>query len=248
MRRNNTGKLQKPRTYKQERFYKMKSRSSKKKNILLVDDHTLFREGLKLLLKQHEMFEVTGEAGTACEACEKAKELIPDIILMDLALPDRNGIECTRTILEKLPSVKVIVISMYSKIDYVIKALQANAVGYLVKDTTADMLLTALDMVVQGHYYFDYTTMKEIVQFVLEQQSNGSDISEEKYNKLTRREQEVMRLVAQGLSSKEIAAKLFISPKTVENHRTKITEKLEIGSIVELVKYAAKLGIINLKK
>ena len=212
-----------------------------------MDDHTLFREGLKVLLKQSSMFEVAGEAGTVREACEKANTLRPDIILMDLALPDRSGIEGTRTILEQLPSVKVVVISMYSKMDYVIKALQAGAVGYLVKDTTADMLLTALDTVALGHYYFDYTTIEEIVQFILDQQTNGKDISEESYDKLTRREQEVMRLVAQGLSSKEIGSKLFISPKTVENHRTKLMEKLDMGSIVELVKYAAKLGIINIQ-
>lgn len=219
----------------------------KKKTILLVDDHTLFREGLKVLLKQSAMFEVAGEAGTVGEACEKANKLRPDIILMDLALPDLSGIEGTRIILGQLPSVKVVVISMYSKMDHITKALQAGAVGYLVKDTTADMLLTALDTVIEGHYYFDYTTMDEIVQFILELQSNRNDVSEEKYDKLTRREQEVMRLVAQGLSSKEIGSKLFISPKTVENHRTKVMEKLEMGGIVELVKYAAKLGIINIQ-
>ena len=226
----------------------MNSCAHKRKTILLVDDHTLFREGLKVLLKQSSLFEVAGEAGTVSEACEKAEKLKPDIILMDLALPDRSGIEGTRIILEQQPSVKVLVISMYSKIDYIIKALHAGAVGYLVKDTTADMLLTALDTVVLDNYYFDYTTMNEIVQFILDQQSNGRDISDENYDKLTRREQEIMRFVAQGLSSKEIALKLFVKPKTVENHRTKIMEKLDMGSIVELVKYAAKLGIINLQK
>jgi len=225
----------------------MENRPNEKKTVLLVDDHTLFREGLKGLLKENPGFEVVGEAGTVREACEIANNLRPDIILMDIALPDKTGIEGTRIILGQLPSTKVVVLSMYSKMDYIINALQAGAVGYLVKDTTPDMLSTALNTVVLGHYYFDHTTIEEIVQFILEQKTDRSSISEESYDRLTRREQEVMRCVAQGLSSKEIASKLFISPKTVENHRTKIMEKLGLDGIVDLVKYAAKLGIINIQ-
>ena len=225
----------------------MENRQNEKKTILLVDDHTLFREGLKVLLKQSPRFEVVGEAGTVREACEMADNLRPDIILMDIALPDQTGIEGIRIIMSQLPSTKIVVISMYSKMDYIINAIQAGAVGYLVKDTTPDMLSTALNTVVLGHYYFDYTTIEEIVQFILEQKTDRSSISEESYDKLTRREQEVMRLVAQGLSTKEIASKLFISPKTVENHRNKIMGKLELDTIVDLVKYAAKLGVINIR-
>jgi DNA-binding NarL/FixJ family response regulator len=117
----------------------MKNHSNKKNTILLVDDHTLFREGLKVLLKENSIFEVAGEAGTVREACEKADELKPDIVLMDIALPDSNGIEGTLKIIGHQPSTKVVVISMYSKTDYIIKALQAGAVGYLVKDSTPDM-------------------------------------------------------------------------------------------------------------
>lgn len=215
--------------------------------ILLVDDHTLFREGLKVLLKQSSSFEVAGEAGTVRDACQKARELQPDIILMDIGLPDLSGIEGTHIIRDQLPSAKVIVISMYSKMDFIIKALQAGAIGYLVKDSTPEMLLNALNTVSQGHYYFDHTILEEIVEYLLKQHLSTASISEENYDKLTRREQEVMRLVAQGLSSKEIASKLYISPKTVENHRTKIMEKMGFGNLVDLVKYAAKLGIINIR-
>lgn len=225
----------------------MDKHSNDKKTILLVDDHTLFREGLKVLINQSTMFEVAGEAGTVREACKKTKELRPDVILMDIALPETNGIEGARIILDQLPSAKVLVISMYSKMDYIIKALQAGAVGYIVKDSTPDILLNALNAVIRSHYYFDHTIMSEIVQFILEQQSNVTSISGDNYDKLTRREQEVMRLVAQGLSSKKIASKLFISPKTVENHRTKIMEKLNLDNVIDLVKYAAKLGIINIR-
>ncbi len=215
--------------------------------ILLVDDHTLFREGLKGLLKESPLFKVVAEAGTVEDALAKALELRPDLVLMDISLTDANGIEGTRLLVEKLPAVKVIVISMYSKMDYIIAALHAGASGYLVKDTTPDMLLNALNTVTRGNYFFDHRTLEEIVQFILEQKDRRPSISEGNYDRLTRREQEVMRLVAQGLSSKEIGAKLFISPKTVENHRTKIMEKLEMDSLVDLVKYAAKLGIINIR-
>lgn len=220
---------------------------NRNQKILLVDDHTLFREGIKGLLGQNPAFEVVAEAGTAKGAISKALELNPDVVLMDIALTDVNGIEATQQLLEKLPGLKVIVISMYSKMDYIIAALQAGAAGYLVKDTTPDMLLNALDTVSRGNYFFDHRALEEIVQFILEQKDKRHFISEENYDRLTRREQEAMRLVAKGLSSKEIGAKLFISPKTVENHRTKIMEKLEMDSLVDLVKYAAKLGIINIR-
>ncbi len=226
---------------------KMKNKySDQTQRVLLVDDHILFREGLKGLIEQSPVFKVVGEAGTIKETLAKALELKPDLVLMDIALTGINGIEGTRLLIEKLPGVKVVVISMHSKMDYIIGALQAGACGYLVKDTTPDKLLCALDTVTRGHYFFDHRALEEIVQFVLEQKSKRPSLSERRYDRLTRREQEIMRLVVQGFSSKEIGPKLFISPKTVENHRTKIMEKLEMDSLVDLVKYAAKLGIINI--
>jgi DNA-binding NarL/FixJ family response regulator len=219
---------------------------NERKTILLVDDHTLFREGLKGLLKESRNFDVVAEAGTVNDALAIALKLTPDLVLMDIAMVDINGIEGTQLLLEKIPGLKVIVISMYSKMDYIIGALQAGASGYLVKDTTPDKLLNALDTVARGSYYFDHRSLGEIVNFVLEQKDRRPFLSEENYDRLTRREQEIMRLVAQGLSSKDIGAKLFISPKTVDNHRTKIMEKLEMDSVVDLVKYAAKLGIIKI--
>ncbi len=221
--------------------------SDDRKTVLLVDDHTLFREGLKGLLKKDPIFEVCGEAGTVGEACKRAAEIKPDIVLMDIALPDNNGIEATRHIKQMLPATKIVMISMYSNMDYIINAVRAGAAGYLVKDTTPDMLLSALTTVMQGHYYFDNTITDEIAKFISEQQFEESAISEENYDRLTRREQEIMRLVAQGLSTKHIAGKLCISPKTVENHRTKIMEKLHLDNVVDLVKYAAKLGVIDLR-
>lgn len=226
----------------------MKKRSHRKAGILVVDDHTLFREGLKMLLIDNPDFEVLAEAGSVGEACRKAGEVKPLIVLMDIGLPDTSGIEGARLIREQDPSAKVVIISMYSKMEFVIQALQAGAVGFIVKDSTPDMLLCALGTVARGCYYFDPTVTEEIVQFLLERHSEGAAISETSYDKLTQREQEVMRLVAQGASTKEIAARLCISPKTVENHRTRLMDKLGFDSLIDLVKYAARLGIINLRQ
>lgn len=217
-----------------------------KERILLVDDHTLFREGLKSLLSESPMFAVAGEAGSVAEACRKADELLPDIVLMDIALPDGSGLEGARMIHEKHPSIKLIMISMHSKREYILQALQSGAVGFIVKDSTPDMLLRALNTVVRGHYYFDPTATEEIVHCLMERHGSVSTISDTKYGRLTRREQEVMRFVAEGLTTKQIASRLCISPKTVENHRTKIMVKLDFENVVDLVKYAAKLGIINI--
>lgn len=225
----------------------MKRGSDKAVRILLVDDHTLFREGLKLLLAGNSRFQVVGEAGSVEVACRKMGELRPDIVLMDIALPDGNGIEGSRCIRQNYPEAKVIIISMHSKIDYVIQSLQVGAVGFLVKDTTPGMLVRALDTVAGGHYYFDHTVTEEIVRFLVEKQAGAVSVSEPNYDRLTRREQEIMRLVAQGLTTRQIAEQLCISPKTVENHRTKVMEKMGFETIVDLVKYSARLGIINLR-
>ena len=225
----------------------MKSNVMDKKHILLVDDHTLFREGLKVLLRENPRFSVAGEAGTVLEACEKMEVIKPDLVLMDIALPDKSGIEGVRFIKEKFPSTLVIMISMYSKMDFVIRAIRAGAVGFIVKDSTPDILLKALATVSEGHYYFDHKVLDEIVQFMLEQVDEETRVSDKRYDRLTPREQEIMRLVAQGLSNKRIANKLNISPKTVENHRGKVMEKLELDSAIELVKYAAALGIIEIR-
>ncbi len=217
-----------------------------KKSILLVDDHTLFRGGIKLLLTESTVFEVIGEAGSLEDGHRKVDQLNPDIILMDITLPDGSGLEGVKLIHEKHPHTKVIMISMHSKMDYIQQALQSGAVGFIVKDSTPDMLLNALDTVVRGHYYFDHTATDEIVNNLLERHTKVAARAETAYDKLTQREQEVMRLVAEGLTTKQIGSQLCISPKTVENHRTKIMDKLDFDNVVDLVKYAAKLGIINI--
>lgn len=225
----------------------MSSNLPERKTVLLVDDHRLFRGGLKLLLARNPVYAVVGETATVEQACHFVDASAPEIILMDIALQGHNGIDGTRRVLRHAPEAKVIMISMYAKIDYVVQSLKAGAVGYIVKDSTPDILLEALTAVTMGHYYFDPTILNEIVQVLLDLHIRTPAISDTRYGELTPREQEVMRLVVKGLSSKAIAAKLFISPKTVENHRTKIMEKLGLSTVIDLVKYAVKLGIVDVQ-
>ena len=216
-----------------------------KKTILIVDDHPLFREGLKSLLIRHSEFELVGEAGDGDDGLRKAKRLRPDLVVMDISLPDVSGIEVTRNIRELLPETKVVILSMHSKIDYITNAFQAGARGYIVKESATERLLECLEAVSKGERFMDSSLHYKVVENVMKSREQEAKLTDTGYNALTRREQEVMRLLAQGLSSKKIAEKLFISPKTVKNHRSNIMSKLDLHSTVELVRYAAKFGLID---
>lgn len=217
-----------------------------KKRILIVDDHPFFREGLKSLLAQHAAFEVVGEAGEGDEALKKAEDLKPDLVIMDISLPDMNGIEVTRNIRESLPDTKVVMVSMHHKIDYITKAFEAGATGYFTKETATEKLVECIKTVVKGDYYVDSSLSHEVVKSLLKSSEQELERADAEYGALTPREQEILRLIAEGLSTKEIANNLFISPKTVENHRTNIMSKLDLHSTMELVRYAAKYGIIDI--
>jgi len=216
-----------------------------KKTVLIVDDHPFFREGLKSLLARHSGFEVIGEAGDSDEGLRKAKELRPDLVVMDISLPDGSGIEVTRDIRGLLPETRVVILSMHSKIDYITKAFQAGATGYIVKESATEKLSECLEAVSKGKHFMDSSLHRKVVENVMKSREQEAKITDIGYNILTRREQQVMRLLADGLSTKEIAEKLFISPKTVKNHRSNIMSKLDLHSTVELVRYAAKFGLID---
>ena len=164
---------------------------------------------------------------------------------MDISLPDGSGIEVTRNIRELLPETRVVILSMHSRIDYITKAFQAGATGYIVKESATEKLLECLETVSKGEHFMDSSLHYKVVENVMKSREQEAKITDAGYNALTRREQEVMRLLAQGLSSKKIAEKLFISPKTVKNHRSNIMNKLDLHSTVELVRYAAKFGLID---
>ena len=216
-----------------------------KKSILIIDDHPLFREGLKAIIERNSKFEVVGEAGKGREGLRMVKKLKPDLVLVDISLPDQSGIQLTREIRTLLPDTLVMIISMHSKIDYIAEAFQAGATGYVVKESASERLMNGLEYVLRGEYFLDSSVSHEVVKKLMESPGKEAKITDEAYGSLTPREQEVMRLLSEGLSAKEVAGKLFISPKTVENHRSNIMSKLGLHSTVELIRYAAKLGLID---
>ncbi len=216
-----------------------------KKSILIVDDHPLFREGLKSVMGRDARFEVIGEAGSGREGLRMAKKLKPDLVLVDISLPDQSGIELTREIRNLLPETRILIVSMHSKIDYIAEAFQAGATGYVVKESASAGILKGLEAISKGDYFLDSSVSHQVVKKLMELPEREAKITDAAYGSLTPREQEVMRLLAEGLSRKEIAEKLFISPKTVENHRTSIMNKLGLHSAMELIRYAARLGLID---
>ncbi len=216
-----------------------------KKTILIVDDHPLVREGLISILKSAAGYEVVGQAGNARNAIRMVKNLKPDLVLLDLALPDKSGIELSREIRNISPPTRILIVSMHSRVDYIVKAFQAGATGYMVKESATEKLLQGIEHVVNGEYFMDGSVSHRVVEKLMQTSEKEMKITDAAYETLTPREQEITVLLAEGYSAKETAAKLFISPKTVENHRTSIMNKLGIHSTLELVRYAARLGLID---
>ncbi|MBF0510525.1 MAG: response regulator transcription factor [Deltaproteobacteria bacterium] len=218
---------------------------SKKKTILIVDDHPFFREGLRAILARNSGFEVVGEAGDGQQALRMTKELKPDLVLMDISLPDKSGIQLTGDLRHLLPDVNILIISMHAKADYITKAFQAGAKGYLFKESAAEALVQGLEAVSKGEFFLDASLSHQVVKKLMESPEKKTKVSDTAYGTLTSREQEVMRLLAEGISTKDIAQNLCISPKTVDNHRANIMSKLNLHSAIELVRYSARLGLID---
>ena len=167
--------------------------------------------------------------------------------MVDLSLPDMSGIELTRKILARLPHMKIVIVTMHAKVDYIAEAFQAGAKGFVVKESAAEGLLKGIETVLKGNHFLDSAVSTQVVETLKKLPGKETKINDAHYGTLTAREQEILRLLAEGLSSKEIAQKLFISPKTVENHRANIMNKLDLHSTLELVRYAAKLGLIDVE-
>jgi len=215
----------------------------RRKTLLIVDDHPLFREGLKAIIAQDERFVIVGETGDGEEALALAERLRPDLVLLDISLPGVNGIHLARSFSRMLPSARLLVVSMHSRTDYVIKAFRAGASGYVLKESAAEMLIKGLEAICRGERFLDDSL--GVSRDLVESCDDGHATSDTAYGMLTPREQEILRLVAEGLSSRAIGEKLFISPKTVENHRANIMNKLDLHGTVELIRYAARLGVID---
>lgn len=211
--------------------------------ILLADDHRLMRQGLRSMLEEQSGLEVVGEADDGRTAVKLAKELRPDVVIMDVTMPDLNGIDATRQILAGERPPKVIALSMHTERQFVMEMLAAHASGYLPKDSPIDELLAAIEAVMRGDIYLS----PRVTGVLVNECVAGVPEAGAFCGTLSPREREVLQLVAEGKSSKEIALMLHLSSKTVEGHRRQIMDKLKLYSVAELTRYAIREGVTSLK-
>jgi two-component system, NarL family, response regulator NreC len=211
--------------------------------ILVVDDHKITRDGLCALIGKHPGMRIVGESGDGRNAVKMVNDLKPDVVVMDICMPDLNGIDATRQIVRKFPHMKIIALTMYSDKRYVEGMLKAGVSGYLLKNCAFDELAKAIETVVGGQSYMSSQIadiiMKNYAKALKESHASSAEV-------LTPREREVLQLIAEGLNSEQIASDLFLSIKTVSTHRRKIMEKLKIDNLAELVKFALREGMTSL--
>ena len=210
--------------------------------LLIVDDHAVVRSGLRMMLENEADAEIVGEASSAAEAIEAAMRLKPNVILMDIGLPDLSGIDATREIKKRTPDVSIVALTIHEDEEYFFKMLEAGASGYVPKRAAPEELITAIRAAATGQVYLYPSLAKLLVRDFLD---GGRAPGEQASSDLTDREQEVLTYLAEGASNEEIAASLVISPKTVARHRENIMRKLSLHSRSELVRYAIRKGIIK---
>jgi DNA-binding NarL/FixJ family response regulator len=211
--------------------------------IVLADDHVVMRNGLKLLLERQPNFAVAGEAVNGREAVEICEKLKPDVLVLDIAMPNLNGIEAARQIAAKMPKTAIVILSMHSDESYVLRALKAGARAYLLKDSAEADLINAIRAVSEGKAFFSPAISKMLVDdYMRRLEQRGV---EDSYELLTTREREILQLLAEGKSNKEVAAMLNLSLYTVETHRGNILQKLNLHSVPELILYAVRKGVIS---
>jgi DNA-binding NarL/FixJ family response regulator len=212
--------------------------------VMVADDHAILRAGLKALLATFDNIEVVGEASNGVEVIELVPKCSPEIILMDIAMPVLDGITATRRITKAYPGVKVIILSQHDNREYILSAIKAGASGYILKKAVSSDLIGGIEAVYGDGCFFYPSVAKTVIEDYLEQ-VKGDKRNEDTFERLSERECEVLKLIADGLSSNEIAQKLFISVKTVLGHRENIMGKLDIHNRTELVKYAIRKGLIQ---
>lgn len=211
--------------------------------MILADDHIMIRHGLRLVLEREEGFTVVGEAADGKEAIQLAQDLSPDVAILDVAMPNLNGIEAARQITAASPNTAVVVLSMHSDESYVLRALNAGARAYLLKESPEGDLIAAVRAVSSGKAYFSPAISRVLVDdYVRQLRKRGL---EDSYDLLTGREREILQLLAEGNSNKDLAARLRLSVYTVETHRSNLMEKLNLHGIPELILYAVRKGIIS---
>jgi DNA-binding NarL/FixJ family response regulator len=210
--------------------------------ILIVDDHDLVREGIRTMLEQERGFEVVGEVGDGQEAIRRVRELAPDVVLMDVALPGGiGGLEATEAILSERPGTRVIVLTQYEQGEYIRRALKIGAQGYLLKRSASSQLKEAIRTVARGERYLHPVAAEELVELV----TSGRSLDLEDYESLTQRERQVLKLLAEGKTSRDIAKYLGVSLKTAMTHRSNLMAKLGMHSRAEVIKFAIRKGIIE---
>jgi RNA polymerase sigma factor (sigma-70 family) len=213
--------------------------------IVLAEDHTLVRAGLRTLLHQLDRVTVVGEAADGREAVELAKAHKPDMILMDISMPGLNGIDATRQVKKELPGVRVVILSMHSSEEHVMQALRAGASGYLLKESAPLELELALQAVGSGETYLSPPISRQVIEGYMQR---VADTTQDALANLSVRQREILQLVAEGNSSKEIARRLELSVKTVETHRAQLMDRLQIRDVAGLVRFAIRTGLISAEK
>jgi two-component system, NarL family, response regulator NreC len=209
--------------------------------VLLVDDHAIMRDGIRALLSLADDIEIVGEAGEGREAIEKAGQLSPDVVVMDIAMPGMDGLEATRRIVKHNPRSRVLILSQHDDKEYILSAIRAGSAGYIPKRALGSDLVSAIRSVNHGESFLYPSAAAALIKDYREQAQSGDS-----FDQLTAREREILKLIAEGHTSKEIGVMLFISVKTVMGHRTKIMEKLGLHNRTELIKYAMKKGLLAL--
>lgn len=210
--------------------------------VLIADDHTIVRDGIGRAIRQEQDIELAGEAGDGRTAVELARELAPDIVIMDISLPELNGIEATRLIRRDVPQTRVIALSMHAAKRYVREMFKAGAAAYLLKDCELDELTEAIRLVAKGQTYITPAVSETVLQSCIGDSQDGEGGA---FSVLTAREREVLQLMAEGHATKRIGKRLHISPKTVEAHRLRIMRKLDIDNVAQLTKYAIQEGLTS---
>ena len=217
--------------------------------IILADDHELVRSGLVKILEVHKDLQIVGEAGDGLEAVEQTKKLKPDVLIIDLSMPRLSGIDATKMVRKECPDVAVLVLTMHQNEQYVYQIFNAGAAGYILKESSKEELASAIRTVAKGEKYFSSRISEIMVKSYLRKGSGREESASmgliDSTDVLTSREKEVLSLIAEGFSNQEISAKLFISPRTVDTHRTNIMQKLDIHSTASLVQYAFKIGLLE---
>lgn len=210
----------------------------RKIRILLADDHKMVRQGFRLILSSQDDMEIVGEAGNGVETVELAKALKPDVVVMDVMMPGLNGIEATRRIRQASPQIRVLALSVHRDSVYVREIIRAGAEGYLLKESADTDLLAAVRAVAEGNSYLSPEVAGAVLKDYRKHATNPLDL-------LSAREREILQLIAEGRTNKEIAARLNLSVYTVDGHRTRIMEKLDLHSVGELVRFAVRNGLVD---